>query len=154
MAYFYHTNSKMVENCVVLVYKFIVFIQNGNINVGDYIVAVGDMDTKRAKHDEVVSLVRKSGSSLKLKLITPMQQDNLEVPGPASTPSTPKTPMRMQSPGHSLSGASSKSSKSRLSTPWIFAKKGSKDKDDGSKNEEFMLVGDDSDKFSDHDILM
>jgi len=62
--------------------------------------------------------------------------------------------LRMQSPGHSLSGASSKSSKSRLSAPWIFAKKGSKDKDDGLRNDDFILLGNDSDKFSDHDILM
>ena len=128
--------------------------QTSNINVGDYIVAVGDTVTKRAKHDEVVNLVRKAGATLKLRLITPMNDDGLDAPGPASTPSTPKTPLRMQSPGHSLSGASSKSSKSRLSAPWIFAKKGSKDKDDGLRNDDFILLGNDSDKFSDHDILM
>lgn len=79
-----------------------------------------------------------------------MNQDCLEPP--SSAPSTPRTPMRMVSPGASLSGASNKSNKSRLSAPWIFAKKSSKDKDD--RQEEFILVGQDADKFSDHDILM
>ncbi|KAL4234355.1 Rhophilin-2 [Mactra antiquata] len=121
----------------------------GNINVGDYIVAVGDTDTKWSKHDEVVNLVRKAGRHLVLRLITPMNQECLEPT--ASAPSTPRTPMRMVNPG-SLSGASNKSNKSRLSAPWIFAKKSSKDKDD--RQEEFILVGQDADKFSDHDILM
>lgn len=131
-------------------------LQRYNIKVGDYIVAVGDVDTKRAKHDEVVCLVRKCGANLRLKLITPLNDENPENAGPASTPSTPKQPLKMQSPGHSLSGQSSKSSKSRLSAPWIFAKKGSKDKDDSCslRNDEFILLGEDSDKFSDHDILM
>ncbi|XP_052817102.1 rhophilin-2-like [Mya arenaria] len=130
--------------------------EQANINVGDFIVAVGDVDTKRAKHDEVVNLVRKSGIHLVLRLITPMNQECLDAGGASSAPSTPKTPMRMQSPGHSLSGASSKSGKSsRLSAPWIFARKGSKDKEETvSRNDEFILLGDDSDKFSDHDILM
>lgn len=126
--------------------------EEANINIGDYIVAVGDSDTKWAKHDEVVNLVRKSGIHLVLRLITPMNQDCLE-PGPASAPSTPRTPMRMAtSAASSLSAASSKSNKSRLSAPWIFAKKGSKDKDD--KVEQFIIIGQDADKFSDHDILM
>ncbi|XP_045191422.1 rhophilin-2-B-like [Mercenaria mercenaria] len=125
--------------------------ERGNINVGDYIVAVGGSDTKWAKHDEVVNLVRKSGSQLVLRLITPMNQDCLE-PSPASAPSTPRTPMRMVISSSSLSASSNKSSKSRLSAPWIFAKKGSKDKDEQA--EEFILVGQDADKFSDHDILM
>ena len=127
-------------------------MQSGNVNVGDFVVAVSDTNTKWAKHDEVVNLVRKSGTHLVLKLITPMNQDCLEA-GTQSAPSTPRTPMRMQSPGHSLSGASSKSSKSRLSAPWIFSKKGSKDKEE--KSEDFVLLGQDSgDKFSDHDIIM
>jgi len=134
--------------------------QHANINVGDFLVAVGDVDTKRAKHDEVVTLVRKSGTHLVLRLITPMNQDCYDAGGVASVPSTPKTPMKMAaSPGHSLSGASSKSGKStgsRLSAPWIFAKRGNKDKEEtGSRNDDFILLGEDvSDKFSDHDVLM
>ena len=133
-------------------YTFCIFdLQYGNINVGDFVVAVGGCDTKWAKHDEVVNLVRKAGSHLVLKLITPMNQDCLEA-GPASAPSTPRTPMRMVPSSSSLSASSNKSNKSRLSAPWIFAKKGSKDKDD--QGDEFILVGQDADKFSDHDILM
>lgn len=102
----------------------------GNIKVGDYLFAVGDTDTRWAKHDEVVNLVRKSGSHLILRLITPMNQDSLDSSRPPSAPSTPGTPMRMVSPSQSVSGVSSKSNKSRLSAPWIFAKKGSKDKEE------------------------
>lgn len=91
---------------------------------------MGDTDTRWARHDEVVNLVRKSGSHLVLKLITPMNPEVLDGPRPTSAPSTPGTPMRMVSPSQSVSGVSSKSNKSRLSAPWIFAKKGSKDKEE------------------------
>ncbi|KAH3770301.1 hypothetical protein DPMN_171585, partial [Dreissena polymorpha] len=125
-----------------------------NINEGDFIVAVGEVDTKRSRHDEVVNLVRQAGRNLILRLVTPMNQDCLEVGGAASAPSTPKTPQRMQSPGHSMSGASSKSGKSsRLSASWIFNRKGAKEKEE-VRQDDFILMGDDSDKFSDHDILM
>ena len=107
-----------------------VLLQIGNIKVGDYLFAVGGVDTRWAKHDEVVNLVRKSGNHLKLRLITPMNPEITEGQRPPSAPSTPGTPMRMVSPSQSVSAVSSKSNKSRLSAPWIFNKKGSKDKED------------------------
>ena len=59
-----------------------------------------------------------------------MNPDMLEGPRPLSAPNTPGMPMRMVSPSQSVSAVSSKSNKSRLSAPWIFAKKGSKDKEE------------------------
>ena len=114
---------------------FICLFQIGNIKVGDYLVAVGNTDTRWAKHDEVVNLVRKSGNHLVLKLITPMNPDMLDGSRPPSAPNTPGTPMRMVSPSQSVSAVSSKSNKSRLSAPWIFAKKGSRDKEDNRSRE-------------------
>lgn len=122
------------------------------LSIGDYILAVGETDSKWSKHDEVVNLVRKSGTNLVLRVMTPLNQDCQETPV-ALTPSTPKTPLKMQSPVHSLSAASGKSNKSRLSTQWIFARKGSKDKDD-SKSEEYILVGHDSNRFKEHDVII
>ncbi|KAK3597535.1 hypothetical protein CHS0354_018134 [Potamilus streckersoni] len=101
---------------------------------GDVIVAVGNIDTKWAKHDEVVTLVRKSGTHLALKLVTPMNQSMTEGSGVSSSPSTPGTPMRMMhTPRESLSAQSAKSNRSRLSAPWIFVRKGSKEKDHGQE---------------------
>ena len=94
------------------------------MKVGDFVVAVSGKDTKWAKHEEVVNLVRQCGHSLELRLITP-----LEIPESSrgsSSPCTPRTPMNMK--GDSLS--SHKSNRSRLSAPWIFMRKGSKEKTD------------------------
>ncbi len=39
---------------------------------GDYIVGINDDDVKRSPHDDVVTLIKDSGHSLKLKVVTPM----------------------------------------------------------------------------------
>jgi C-terminal processing protease CtpA/Prc len=39
---------------------------------GDYIVGINDADVKWSQHDEVVNLIKASGNSLKLRLVTPM----------------------------------------------------------------------------------
>ena len=39
---------------------------------GDYIVGINDSDVKWSPHDEVVSLIKAAGNSLKLKVVTPM----------------------------------------------------------------------------------
>lgn len=41
---------------------------------GDYIVSINEQDVKWAPHDQVVSLIKKSGNSLKMKLVTPMDK--------------------------------------------------------------------------------
>ncbi|OWF41315.1 rhophilin-2-B-like [Mizuhopecten yessoensis] len=108
------------------------------LKVGDFVVAVGSKDSKWLRHEEVVNLVRQSGSHLELTLVTPINTSMLETPRPSSTPSSPGTPMRMQSPGESVSSHSVKSNRSRLSAPWIFIRKGSKEKQEKpEKSKEF-----------------
>lgn len=41
---------------------------------GDYIVSINEEDVKWAPHDQVVSLIKRSGNALKLRLITPLQE--------------------------------------------------------------------------------
>ena len=110
----------------------------GKLKVGDFVVAVCGKDTKWAKHEEVVNMVRKCGDSLELRLITP-----LEVPDTSrssSSPCTPRSPIKMQ--GDSLSSHSSKSNRSRLSAPWIFMRKGSKEKTDKPEKSKELEDGD------------
>ncbi|CAI9735654.1 rhophilin-2-B isoform X1 [Octopus vulgaris] len=45
------------------------------LKVGDYIVAIGEEDTKWSMHDEVVKLVRGAGESLTLKVVTLMGEN-------------------------------------------------------------------------------
>lgn len=66
---------------------------------GDFIVAIGDKDAKWMTHDEVVSLIKESGSSLTLKVITPMDRNYLNPKSSASS-----SPMSTTS---SISGLSS-----------------------------------------------
>lgn len=46
---------------------------------GDFIVAIGDRDVKWSPHDEVVKLIKASGDTLSLKLVTPMDRNYLKV---------------------------------------------------------------------------
>ena len=39
---------------------------------GDYIVGINEHDVKWSPHDEVVALIKSSGNTLKLKVVTPM----------------------------------------------------------------------------------
>lgn len=113
------------------------------MQIGDLVAAIGDKDTKWAKHDTVVNLVRQSGNQLQLRLITPLSKNLLEVDQSTSTPSSPSTPLRMQSPRGSDSSLSTKSSKSRFSAPRIFAKRGSKEKSEKIRefeNSDVMLT--------------
>ena len=43
---------------------------------GDYIVAINEQCVKWSPHDQVVTLIKKSGNSLKLKLVTPMDKSH------------------------------------------------------------------------------
>jgi hypothetical protein len=52
---------------------------------GDFVVGVTEADTKWAKHEEVVQLVRQAGSELRLILITPMEINLPETNRPYST---------------------------------------------------------------------
>lgn len=111
----------------------------GKLKVGDLVVAVGEKDTKWAKHGEVVALVRQCGNHLELKLVTPnLSQDH---DTSRSAPGTPNTPLRMQSPRESISTQSNKSNRSRLSAPWTFMRKGSKEKQDKPEKSKEMEDG-------------
>ena len=56
-------------------YLFINF-QTAGMKDGDYIVAINEQDVKWSPHDQVVTLIKKSGNSLKLKLVTPMDKSH------------------------------------------------------------------------------
>ena len=43
---------------------------------GDYIVSINEQDVKWSPHDQVVNLIKKSGNSLKMKLVTPMDKSS------------------------------------------------------------------------------
>lgn len=49
------------------------------MKVGDFVVGVATADTKWAKHEEVVQLVRQAGIELRLQLITPIEINLPEV---------------------------------------------------------------------------
>lgn len=104
-------------------------------------MAVGDTDTKWAKHEEVVTLVRQCGNHLVLKLVTPSISTDQDTSRSGSSPGTPNTPLRMQSPRESVSTQSNKSNRSRLSAPWIFMRKGSKEKQDKPEKSKEMEDG-------------
>lgn len=46
----------------------------GGLKDGDYIVGINSADVKWSPHDEVVSLIKASGHSLKLRVVTPMME--------------------------------------------------------------------------------
>lgn len=53
--------------------------QFGGVKEGDFIVSIGDRDVKWASHSEVVNLIKNAGDSLSLKLVTPMDKNNIKV---------------------------------------------------------------------------
>ena len=65
----FHATSQVSSqiNCIYLSF------QSGGLKDGDYIVGINDGDAKWSPHDEVVNLIKASGHSLKLRVVTPMQ---------------------------------------------------------------------------------
>ena len=61
----------MVLTTPLIYIIFFFLLQNGGMKDGDYIVAINEEDVKWSPHDQVVSLIKRSGNSLKLRLITP-----------------------------------------------------------------------------------
>ncbi|KAK9688363.1 PDZ domain [Popillia japonica] len=49
--------------------------EHGGIKEGDFIVAIGDKDVKWSCHEDVVTLIKKFGNTLNMKLVTPMDVD-------------------------------------------------------------------------------
>lgn len=52
----------------------------GGMKEGDFIVNIGDKDVKWASHEQVVRMIKKSGDSICLKLVTPMDRNYLKKP--------------------------------------------------------------------------
>ncbi|KAK7114719.1 rhophilin-1-like [Littorina saxatilis] len=106
------------------------------MKVGDFVVGVATADTKWAKHEEVVQLVRQAGSELRLTLITPMEINLPEVSNarPFNTISLPTSPVNGKLRSRRDSASSDRSNRSRLSAPWIFRRTSSRDKADRVKN--------------------
>ncbi|XP_013774990.1 rhophilin-2-B-like isoform X1 [Limulus polyphemus] len=83
---------------------------------GDFLVAIGETDTKWCSHDEVVSLIQAAGNNLILKVVTPMDHNYLH---PKNSPSVSPT-----STTSSSSGVSSASSQYQSSLGSEFSGKG------------------------------
>jgi C-terminal processing protease CtpA/Prc len=47
-------------------------LQAAGLRDGDFIIGINDIDVKWSLHDEVVSLIKESGNSLKLRVTSPM----------------------------------------------------------------------------------
>lgn len=106
------------------------------MKVGDFVVGVATADTKWAKHEEVVQLVRQAGSELRLTLVTPMDinlPDATATRGPFNTISLPTSSMNGKLRSRRDSASSDRSNRSRLSAPWIFRRTSSRDKADRVK---------------------
>ncbi|UYV66048.1 RHPN2 [Cordylochernes scorpioides] len=86
---------------------FVFGVQTAGMRAGDFIVGVGQQDTKWGRHEDVVGMIRSAGDSLVLRLVTPMDRNYLT--------------SKMSSSAGSSSGVSSASSATlvkRLS--WSF----------------------------------
>ncbi|PVD20306.1 hypothetical protein C0Q70_18460 [Pomacea canaliculata] len=105
------------------------------IRVGDFVVGVATVDTKWARHEEVVQLVRQAGTELRLVLITPMEINlpDMSLTRPFSTVSLPTSPVNEKARSRRDSTSSDRSSRSRISAPWIFRRNSSRDKAEQSK---------------------
>jgi len=54
------------------------------VGVGDFIVAVGDVDVKWSRHDQVVAMIRDSGLAVRLSLVTPVDRNFIDPADPLS----------------------------------------------------------------------
>ena len=52
--------------------------QLAGVVVGDLIVAVGDVDVKWSRHDQVVAMIRDTGPSVRLSLVTPVDRNFID----------------------------------------------------------------------------
>ena len=64
-----------------------VLLQQAGMLTGDFVIGVNDVDVKWSKHDEVVELVKASGSKIRVCVITPIDQDFLH----GTTKTTPNS---------------------------------------------------------------
>lgn len=48
--------------------------EHGGMKDGDYIVSINEEEVKWSPHDQVVSMIKKSGNNLKMRLVTPLDK--------------------------------------------------------------------------------
>ncbi|XP_059171100.1 rhophilin-2-B-like [Physella acuta] len=103
------------------------------MKVKDYIVAIGEVDTKWAKHDEVVTLVRHANLSLTLTLVTPVPKTETLTQRPFSTISLPASPLKTQHQNHNAATERERKAQSRISAPWMFVRRNSNKEKNGER---------------------
>lgn len=97
--------------------------QMAGLKEGDFVVSIGQVDTKWSKHEEVVELMRRAGDRLTVKVVTPMDRNYLHPKSilsnsPASTSSGGSDSAFIKSPTGSLSESKCKDKHKRLT--WNF----------------------------------
>ncbi|BFZ19639.1 hypothetical protein BsWGS_22678 [Bradybaena similaris] len=95
------------------------------IKVKDYIVGIGSVDTKWAKHEQVVKLVRQANLTLKLVLITPIPKPEPTSGRPFATVNLPTSPVRVEPQSQSAATERERKTTNRISAPWLFVRKSS-----------------------------
>ncbi|CAG5124806.1 unnamed protein product [Candidula unifasciata] len=96
------------------------------MKVKDYIVGIGSVDTKWAKHEEVVRLVRQANLALKLVLITPLTRAEVTSGSRLfSTVSLPTSPVKAESQSQTAATERERKITNRISAPWLFVRKSS-----------------------------
>ncbi|CAL1532314.1 unnamed protein product [Lymnaea stagnalis] len=102
------------------------------MKVKDYIVGIGQVDTKWAKHDEVVKLVRQANLSLSMTLITPAVRPEPSSQRPFSTISLPASPLKVPPQNQNASTERERKAQSRISAPWLFVRRNSNKEKNGT----------------------
>ena len=74
---------------------------------GDYIVSINEQEVKWSPHDQVVSLIKKSGNSLKMRLVTPLDKKEVSKSDLKLRGSSSPTSCASSTSGHSSGGVQS-----------------------------------------------
>ena len=120
------------------------------MRVGDFIYAVGKVDTRWSKHEDVVAIIRDSGDILKLKLITPRDKNYLDPSlgkpsASGATASPPASPSHTDESGGStlprkgiLKNSGGKAKAAKPKSPWILRRKRSRSVEKEKKRKEVL----------------
>ena len=63
-------------------------LQKAGMLTGDFVIGVDGVDVKWSKHEEVVELVKASGSKIQIRVITPIDEDFLHGKSKSTSDST------------------------------------------------------------------
>ena len=102
--------------------SIMLLFQRAGMNIGDFLVAVDGQDVKWSKHEEVVSLIKKTGVRLRLTLVTPLDRNYLQ----------PTPPEQNQGQGSRLRSQSVPPTEGSRSPDSSFWRKDRKSKDNQS----------------------